>query len=361
MLTRYRADSDAPLSMDRHLQLDAAQGAGFLAAAALASRAPSPVRATLAGYGLFSIAAALLTDRTPGRPRLSRQVPVPRRAVRPPRGGRAHGLAPDIAWRRLAMVNVVFLGHPSAGDRGWVLVDAGLRGTARMIEAAAAERFGEDARPSAIILTHGHFDHVGALEKLARRWDVPVYAHPQEHPYLTGAASYPPGDPGTGGGIMPALARFFPTGPVDVGERLRELPADGAVPGAPGWRWVHTPGHTPGHVSLWRQWDRALVAGDAVITTRQESAYAVATQEPEMHGPPAYFTIEWDKAAESARKLSALEPDLLVTGHGRPMAGPEMRTALHLLAEEFENVAVPHGAHYVREPARPGAGAYRDA
>ena len=110
---------------------------------------------------------------------------------------------------------------------------------------------------------------------------------PQEHPYLIGAASYPPGDPGTGGGIMPALGRFFPTGPVDVGERLRGLPADGTVPGAPGWRWVHTPGHTPGHVSLWRESDRALVAGDAVITTRQESAYAVATQEPEMHGPPA--------------------------------------------------------------------------
>jgi glyoxylase-like metal-dependent hydrolase (beta-lactamase superfamily II) len=240
-----------------------------------------------------------------------------------------------------------------------VLVDAGLGGTARMIEAAANERFGPGARPAAIVLTHGHFDHVGALARLARRWDAPVYAHGLEHPYLSGEAAYPPPDPSTGGGIVPALARFFPTAPVDVSDRLRPLPEDGSVPGAPGWRWLHTPGHSPGHVSLWRESDRAMVAGDAVITTRQESAYSIATQAPELHGPPAYFTTEWDKAKTSARALAELEPELLVTGHGRPMAGPEMRAALRRLAEEFDAVAVPHAGRYATEPARPGSGAYR--
>src|SRR4051794_27674245 len=43
-------------------------------------------------------------------------------------------------------------------------------------------------------------------------------------------------------------------------------------------------------------------------------AYAVATQGPEMHGPPMYFTPEWDKAGDSVRKLAALEPELVVTG-----------------------------------------------
>ncbi len=358
MATAYDGRSGA-LSMERHLGIDALQGLGFCAAAAALRDEPVPVRATLAGYGLFSVAAALLTDLPDGQARVGRQLPMPRSAVRAGGNGRARQVAADIAYRRLAMVNVVFLGPPDAGDRGWVLVDAGLKGSAGFIEAAAAERFGHGARPAAIVLTHGHFDHVGALATLARRWEAPVYAHRLEFPYLTGAAAYPPGDPSTGGGIMPSLGRFFPTEPIEVGDWLRPLPEDGTVPRAPGWRWLHTPGHSPGHVSLWRDADRALVAGDAVITTRQESAYAIAGQAPELHGPPAYFTIEWDKAEASARRLAELEPELLVTGHGRPMAGPKMRAALHRLAERFEQIAVPQAGHYARHPARPESGAYR--
>ncbi|MDF2440509.1 MAG: hypothetical protein JWN98_1493, partial [Abditibacteriota bacterium] len=67
---------------------------------------------------------------------------------------------PDLAYKRLAIANVLFYGVPGAGDSRWVLIDAGVMKTAGMITSAAAERFGEDARPAAIILTHGHFDHV---------------------------------------------------------------------------------------------------------------------------------------------------------------------------------------------------------
>ena len=70
-----------------------------------------------------------------------------------------------------------------------------------MILRAAAERFGADARPAAIIMTHGHCDHVGALEDLAQEWDAPVYVHPRELPYLSGRAAYPAGDPSVGGGL----------------------------------------------------------------------------------------------------------------------------------------------------------------
>jgi glyoxylase-like metal-dependent hydrolase (beta-lactamase superfamily II) len=270
---------------------------------------------------------------------MAHQIPVAEAAVAA-EDGPLHLAAPDIAWRRLAMVNVVFLGPPDAGDRGWVLVDAGLRGTVGLIAGAAAERFGEDARPAAIVLTHGHFDHVGALAALIDRWDVDAYAHPAEMPHLDGSKAYPPPDRDAGG-LMSWLSPLFPRDAVDVRPRLRALPEDGTIPGLADWRWLHTPGHTEGHVSLWREADRALIAGDAFITTAQESAYAVATQEPEVHGPPPYFTPDWTAARASVERLAALEPALAVTGHGPALHGPALRDGLAALARAFDRVAVP--------------------
>ena len=89
-----------------------------------------------------------------------------------------------------------------------------------------------------------------------------MYAHRDEAPYLDGRADYPPPDP-TVGGFESQLARLYPRRGTDVGDRLRTLPDDGTVPGLPGWRWVATPGHTVGHVSLFRDGDATLVAGDA--------------------------------------------------------------------------------------------------
>lgn len=278
------------------------------------------------------------------------------------RNDHTHEIAPDLAYRRLGIVNVVFWGRPGAGDREWVLIDTGLTGTKGFIRSAAAERFGRDSRPAAIVMTHGHFDHVGALEDLAAEWDAPVYAHPLEHPYLNGRAAYPPGDPSVGGGAMAALARFYPRKPVDVGSRLCALPEDGSVPVMPGWRWIHTPGHSVGHVSFWREQDRSMIVGDAFVTTGQESAYAVAVQRAEMHGPPMYFTVEWDKAKDSVAKLAALEPELVITGHGEPMQGGEMRSALHRLADEFDSIAIPRQGIYLENPARAeDRSAYRTA
>lgn len=260
-------------------------------------------------------------------------------------------VTPDLAYKRLAIANVVFYGVPGAGDRGWVLIDAGLPGTAGAIADAAEERFGKNARPFAILLTHGHFDHVGALPELAERWDVPIYAHDLERPYLDCSAAYPPPDPTVGGGMMSAMSPLYPRDPINVSRWLQILPGDKSVPGMPGWRWLFTPGHTPGHVSLWREADRVVIAGDAFITTRQESAYAVAVQKPEMHGPPMYYTQNWEQARESVRALAELQPEIAVTGHGPAMRGAEMRAALQVLARDFDRIAVPEHGRYVEDPA----------
>lgn len=115
----------------------------------------------------------------------------------------------------------------------------------------------------------------------------------------------------------------------------------------PGWRWIHTPGHTKGHVSLFREDDRCLIAGDAFVTVKQESLYAVATQEQEIHGPPAYFTPDWNAARQSVERLAQLRPSIAATGHGTPMRGEELGRALEKLLMDFDEIAVPNQGRYV--------------
>jgi glyoxylase-like metal-dependent hydrolase (beta-lactamase superfamily II) len=201
------------------------------------------------------------------------------------------------------------------------------------------------------LLTHGHFDHVGAVGRLAEKWDVPVYAHPLEMPYLTGRSAYPPPDPSVGGGAMSLLSPVYPRGPVDLRPQVLPLPPDGRVPGLHEWRWIHTPGHTAGHVSLFRAADRVLIAGDAIATTRQESALAVMTQRPELHGPPAYYTSDWAAARRSVETLAKLRPMVAATGHGLPLGGPALADALEDLADRFDLFEKPRHGRYVRQPA----------
>jgi glyoxylase-like metal-dependent hydrolase (beta-lactamase superfamily II) len=260
-----------------------------------------------------------------------------------------YSVAPGV-WRiKDVFVNMYLIHNPSQNK--WVLVDTGLKTSAGKIRKVAEHLFWPDSKPAAIILTHAHFDHVGSLRKLADEWDVPIYAHSLERPYLTGVSSYPPPDPTVGGGLMSLLSFLYPKGPIDVSDRLLPLPEDGTVPELPEWRYYHTPGHAPGHISLFRQRDRLLLAGDAFVTTDQESAISVLMQNRKMHGPPKYFTYNWISAERSVKTLADLEPEIAATGHGRPMAGEELRQTLHHLADNFRDIAVPHSGRYIDEPA----------
>ena len=264
-----------------------------------------------------------------------------------------HEARPDVAYKRIVFVNVLFIGSNDVGDRGWTLVDAGVAsGSVGPIRHAAEERFGKDARPNAIVLTHGHFDHIGAAQELAEEWDCPIYAHLLELPYLNGTSAYPEPDPSVGGGLIALSSPTFPRGPVDLGPRLRTLPEDGSVPGMPDWRWIPAPGHSVGQVALWRESDRTLIAADAFVTTDQESLYAALTQKLELQGPPAYFTCDWPTAKQTVQTLANLEPEVVVTGHGRAMAGAEMRSRLHELASDFDRIAIPENGKYLLHPAR---------
>lgn len=257
-------------------------------------------------------------------------------------------VAPDIWGMRDIFVNIYMVQDKESGQ--WVLIDAGLKTSVTKIRRMAFQLFGHN-RPEAILLTHGHFDHVGALQKLAEEWDVPVYAHPLELPYLTGKSSYPPPDPTVGGGLMAYMAFVFPNDPIDLGDRVRPLPEEGRVPVLKGWRYIHTPGHAPGHVSFFRDEDRVVIAGDAFVTTRQESAIAVMMQKKKISRPPAYFTYDWAQAADSVKKLLSLSPTIAATGHGLPMSGQELSEGLRHLYEDFYDKAVPSYGRYVNDPA----------
>lgn len=178
-------------------------------------------------------------------------------------------------------------------------------------------------------------------------WDVPVYAHEQEIPFLVGEKSYPEPDSTVEGGMVAKMSPMFPNEPIDLGNHVRPLPSDGTVPHIHEFKWVHTPGHSPGHVSFFRESDRALIVGDAFITVKQEYLYKVFTQEQEISGPPRYLTTDWKSAKESVAKLAELKPTVAVTGHGLPMSGELLKESLEKLVTNFDEIARPDYGKYV--------------
>lgn len=253
-------------------------------------------------------------------------------------------VAPGVQGLRIGFLNVFGVEHTNGS---WTLIDAGVPYSAGYIHQWAEKNFRRP--PTSIVLTHGHFDHVSAAPWLAEHWNVPVYAHELEAPYLTGEREYPAPNPGAGGGLMSLLSPIYPRGPVDLSSRLQLLHEtdhpmqSGAMPG---WQILHTPGHTEGHISLFRPADKTLIVGDAFCTTKPESFFdSTVAQPPELHGPPAYFTSDYAKAAQSVQRLAALEPRILAPGHGKPIAGFDVEFMLAEFSRRYDAEAEERSRH----------------
>lgn len=271
--------------------------------------------------------------------------------TKPTTGKSYFEVAPGVWGMKIIFVNIYMIASGDPDSKEWVLVDAGLPHSSHKIKAMAEDIFGEGTKPENIILTHGHFDHIGSLQDILKFWNVPVFAHHLELPYLTGKSAYPPADPFVGGGLMSLTSWMFPNKPINLGNQVQEFPEEG-VPGLPHWRIIHTPGHAPGHISLFRKSDHVLIAGDAFVTTVQELAFAVITQKKVISGPPKYFTCDWKAAGISVRKLIGLHPQIVATGHGKPMIASEFKKALQNLGKNFNEEAVPAHGRYVQEAAK---------
>ena len=247
-------------------------------------------------------------------------------------------------------VNVYFIETGTPGE--WVLVDTGLPGSAKTIIAAADKLFYPGSRPEAILLTHGHLDHLGSARELADHWRVPVVVHPLELPFVTGQALYPPRDP-TVGGSLAFMSRFFPTQLPNLAERVQAL--DTNEPGAPflmAWRWLHVPGHAPGQLAFFREADRVLIGADAFATCHHDSVPAILLGKPEISRAGTPFNYDWEASRNSVQTLAALEPKAIGCGHGPVIVGPAAAAGLHQLANHYP---IPTHGRYVSEPARTDA------
>ena len=208
-------------------------------------------------------------------------------------------------------------------QNGNTLVDAGLPGQAEAIGAALVEA-GIGVRDlRRIIFTHQDLDHVGSGADLVRQSGARVLAHPADAPHIDGSLRLLKPSPEMleqRPQMREALERLEPVGideHLEDGDRL-DL--------AGGTRVIFTPGHTPGHLCLYLERSKVLVAGDALTA-----------EGGHLNGPNPSMTLEMRPAMQSIRRLADLEIDTIVCYHGGVVgedANGQLRRVIQELSRE---------------------------
>lgn len=204
-----------------------------------------------------------------------------------------------------------------ADDDGQLtLVDAGLKGADRRILAALAVLGRAPQEVTRILLTHAHPDHAGGLATVRQRTGGAVLGHEREAGYLR-TGTVPPRDTSTRLGRL--LARLPGGGfaPVEVARTF----VDGELLDVcGGLRVIHTPGHTPGHVSLLAERTGVLITGDSVVNVRG------------LRYSPAGFCTDVRLSRDSAARLGELDVAVVAFTHGAEVTRDARATLRAFLA-----------------------------
>lgn len=199
-------------------------------------------------------------------------------------------------------------------DDGVTLVDCGLRAGPRHLFAAlrAIDRTPEDV--TTIVLTHAHNDHTGGLARVLHASGASVASHVDEADYVRRGR-----EPQIDGGSW--LGRLYNLLPLD---RFRgaavdtELTDGDVIPAAGGLRVLHTPGHTPGHISLLHQPTGVLITGDAISNLYH------------LRYPPPFWCSNAPLSRETADRLGELDFEIAAFTHG-----PEIRHGARDAVRDF--------------------------
>ncbi|HEU5061643.1 MAG TPA: MBL fold metallo-hydrolase [Solirubrobacterales bacterium] len=178
-----------------------------------------------------------------------------------------------------------------------VLIDAGRTWDRRRIFAEL-----EGREISLLALTHVHPDHQGAAKDVCEARGVPLACHAGDVDAMEGRR--PVQEASQSNPVNRLVASIWQGPPYEVGRVLQE--GDEVA----GFRVVHTPGHSRGHVVFFREGDRVAICGDVI----RNMSYA--TGLPGIKEPPPIFTYDMAENRRSIRKLAELNPSLILPGHG---------------------------------------------
>jgi glyoxylase-like metal-dependent hydrolase (beta-lactamase superfamily II) len=198
-------------------------------------------------------------------------------------------------------INCYLIAHPD----GAVLVDAMTRLETRLILKALRGR-----RMAAHVATHAHPDHVGATHAVATRLGIPVWAHAADRAAVEDTSEIERRQPDALVNRVFAKVMLGPGHPV-----ARELAEGDEVAG---FTVLHTPGHSVGHISLWRERDGVLILGDVLNNQHPITGFPRG-----LRLPLDVFTPEPEVNRQSAKRLGELGAKTVLFGHGRAHHGAE--------------------------------------